>query len=162
MDNNKDRFYDINNKIVFPITEILEKTTILNASLGLKDYSIENYQKKAKENIELFIVLLDKYIPNWVDAYYCDSKIQILKCISDPDKLQRDIQMYRDQGAGMLQLLTSHIMSPAVQLRNQINEYKKEKEYAVSEIMDDVTEILAQLGMPRLLFYAHCRMYCVG
>ena len=138
--------------MTFQVNEIIEKTTILNALLGLKDYDIENCQKKVEENIQLFIILLDKYIPNWEKVYLtAESKQEALYVKLDIARLQQDMQIYRDQRSNLLSVLTLHIMSPAVRLRNKIDEYEKEKEYTLSEIMDDMTEILVRLGIPEIL-----------
>ena len=153
-------YREISNKISSPISEILHKTLILNASLGLEDYNVENYQKKHIENSALFVKLLDEYVPDWFTVYDTPKdKPEILIINYTPDELQKDIEMYRSYGNNMLSILMRNILGSASDLAISLKKYDKEDIHSIYDIKDDVGNILAKIGMTDFLFYGFYTLF---
>ena len=146
-------------KFLTLITKIIKNTTALNALLGLKEYNQQNYQKKVNENVMLFCNLLKKYIPK---QELIDISIEITK-----EEIEQDLLIYRDHKNNLLTTLIQNILSPAVQLKHSIYNYKSDHTQShvsyeiLYEIMEDIRAVLFQLGVPLFIFEAYSGIFCV-
>lgn len=146
-------------KLLTLITKIIKNTTVLNSLLGLKEYSLQNYQNNVNKDAMLFYNLLEKYIPK---QELIDISIEIKK-----EEIAEDMLIYRDHKNNLLTTLIPNILSPAVQLKHCIYNYKSDDDVShvsyeiLHEIMEDIKLTLFQLGIPLFIFEAYSGLFCV-